>query len=195
MDQRQRFDDFYSKGAPWVIGRPQKEFLPLFESNEVRGRVLDAGCGTGEHAIELARRGLSVMGIDISPVGLDLARQIAKARGVSVEFTVGDAYNLASLGRRFDTVIDSGLYHMLDDYERYVRSLAEVVVPGGRIHLLCYSDREPPGPGPRRVPERELRTSFSRGFRIDTLREANCEGLIRPEGAHGWYASITRLDD
>jgi SAM-dependent methyltransferase len=195
MDYRQRFDDFYRAGPPWEIGRPQKEYLQLFDSTELRGKVLDAGCGTGEHALELARRGLPVIGVDISPIAIDLARAKAQERGLAAEFVVGDAFDLQSLGQRFNTVIDSGLYHVLVDPEPYIKSLASVLEPGGRVHLLCYSDQEPPGPGPRRVTQNELRGSFARGFRIDSIREARCENHIRAEGAHGWLVSITRLED
>lgn len=195
MNYRQQFDDLYRQGAPWEIGRPQKEFLTLFDTVEIRGNVLDAGCGTGEHTLELARRGLSVVGIDVSPVAIEMGRAKAKERGLDVEFVLGDAFDLQSLGRRFDTIIDSGLYHVLEERELYVKSLASVLVPGGRIHMLCYSDLEPPGPGPRRVTREELRTSFARGFRIDSIREACCENHIRDTGGAGWLVSITRLDD
>jgi SAM-dependent methyltransferase len=60
-------------------------------------------------------------------------------------FLVADALRLIDLGELFDTVLDCGLFHVLDDDERecYVDSLAAVVPPGGRYHMLCFSDGQP----------------------------------------------------
>lgn len=67
-------------------------------------RVLDLGCGTGGHAIELAARGYDVVGIDRSPSMLELATTKAAARGVDPLFLSADVRSLA-LGERFDAVI------------------------------------------------------------------------------------------
>ena len=53
------------------------------------GRILDIGCGTGTHALYLARRGFAVWGVDSSPAMIARAR--AKARGTAVQFAIGDA--------------------------------------------------------------------------------------------------------
>ena len=52
--------------APWDIGRPQPAFLRLASSGLLTGRVLDAGCGTGEHALLAARFGAEAVGVDLS---------------------------------------------------------------------------------------------------------------------------------
>src|SRR3954468_24724574 len=64
----------YDGLPPWEIGRPQPTFLALADAGRIRGRVLDAGCGTGALAVELAARGFDVTGIDFAERAIDLAR-------------------------------------------------------------------------------------------------------------------------
>ena len=67
-------------------------------------RVLDIGCGTGRHAIELAKRGYSVTAVDLSEAMIDKAREKARTQAVEVDFRVADARNLA-YESEFDLVI------------------------------------------------------------------------------------------
>ena len=59
---RDTFVSAYAGQAPWDIGRPQPAFVAA--AGRVAGRVLDAGCGTGENALFFAARGHPVTGID-----------------------------------------------------------------------------------------------------------------------------------
>ncbi len=80
-----------------------------------------------------------------------------------------DALHLQDLGRTFETVIDSGLFHVFSDEERslFVSSLTSVLKPGGTYYLLCFSDRESSsGPGPRRVSHTEIEETFHQGWRV-----------------------------
>lgn len=189
------FDATYRAGnAPWDIGRPQPEIVRLAEEGQVVGDVIDLGCGTGENALYLAGLGRRVVGVDGSPTAIDAARGKALERGLDASFLVADALDLRRLHRRFETAIDSGLFHAFDDAERerYVSSLGEVLAPGAVIHVLCFSDAEPPGWGPRRVSEAELRGAFRGGFALGRLREARFE--TRARGAvRAWLATFTRV--
>jgi hypothetical protein len=73
-----------------------------------------------------------------------------------------DALSLTALDRRFDSMIDSGLFHVFSDEDRvrYVAGLAVVTKPYGRLFLLCFSDEETGTQGPRRVSQQELRDGF-----------------------------------
>src|SRR5580704_17844650 len=145
---KSRFEEFYAGKAPWDIGRPQGLFAAVAE--RVTGPVLDAGCGTGEHALFFAARGHRVTGIDFVEEALRRARAKGAERGLAVEFLVKDATALGDWGARFASVIDSGLFHCFsdDDRRRYVRGLAQVVEPGGRLFLMCFYDEEPGTEGP-----------------------------------------------
>src|SRR5260370_26234926 len=108
------WDEAYtaSAPAPWDIGRPQPAFLRLAEQGLLSGRVLDSGCGTGEHTLLAASGGADAIGIDVSARAIERARAKATARGATARFDVADAPRLADLGLTFDTVIDSGVFHV-----------------------------------------------------------------------------------
>ncbi|HEY9207107.1 MAG TPA: class I SAM-dependent methyltransferase [Candidatus Methanoperedens sp.] len=189
------FNSAYEGIPPWDIGRPQQEFIRLEEKGEIQVSVLDVGCGTGENALYLAGLGHEVWGVDIAPKAIEKARIKAKERGLRATFLVCDALNLQSLGRTFDTVIDSGLFHVLSDEERpvFTRSLASVLRSGGRYYMLCFSEYEPGSWGPRHVTQAEIRATFRNGWEINYIREARFESNSHDNGARAWLSSITKL--
>jgi SAM-dependent methyltransferase len=190
------WDARYAAGppAPWDIGRPQPAFVRLADEGRLTGRLLDAGCGTGEHALLAASRGADVTGIDIAPAAIARARAKASGRGLTARFEVADALDLGRLTA--DAVIDSGLFHVFgdDDRARYVASLAAVLRPAGACYLMCFSDRQPGTWGPRRVRADELRAAFSDGWAVesitaDTFEINPVDGTTRVQA---WLAAITR---
>ncbi len=188
------FEAIYAEGTPpWDIGRPQPAFEHLATAGMLVGRVLDVGCGTGEHALMAASLGHQAVGVDLSERAIDLARTKATERGVEARFVVADALHLVGLGQQFDTVLDCGLFHVLDDDERqpYVDSLAEVIPPGGRCHILCFSDRQPGDWGPRRVTQDEIRVAFSPGWEIESIEPAVIDLTWDPAGAQAWQVAAT----
>ena len=189
------FNESYAGRPPWDIGRPQPVFQALADAGELRGRVLDAGCGTGEHTLMAARLGLDATGIDFAPAAIALAEAKARERGIQARFLVHDALQLASLGGPFDTVLDSGLFHVFNDADRraYAESLKSAVAPGGRYFMACFSDRQPGDWGPRRVTEGEIRASFSDGWRIDSIELAQFDTLKDQPEVQAWLARITRI--
>ncbi len=190
------FDAAYAGSPPWDIGRPQPAFLRLAESGALRGKILDVGCGTGEHALMAAALGLGAVGIDASPRAIELARGKAEARTLDARFVVGDALDLRALGERFDTVVDSGLFHLFDDAERarYAENLRAAMAPGGRYFMLCFSDRVPGDLGPRRVSRQEIRRSFAPedGWEVLSIEAATMDVTFTPEGISAWLSAIAR---
>ncbi len=189
------FDRAYEGVPPWDTGRPQPAIVALEEAREIEGSVLDAGCGTGENALYLASRGHEVLGVDAVPRAIEIALEKARERGVTAAFRVHDVLDLPSLDRNFDTVIDAGLFHALSDEDRprYVRGLVAVLRPGGTYFMIAFSDLEPPGYGPRRVTQAEIRDAFAGGWRVNWIRPATFDTRIRSQGPRAWLSSIVRL--
>ncbi len=183
---------------PWDIGRPQLAFVRLAESGAFAGDLLDAGCGTGEHALLAAASGADATGMDLSARAIAQAKEKAAARGLNVRFEVGDALDLGRLGAAFDVSIDSGLFHVFsdDDRAKYVASLASVMKPGCTTYLMCFSENQPGDFGPRRVTQAELRAAFSDGWTVTDIVPAvfdvNRMAEFGEATAQAWLATITR---
>ena len=156
--------------------------------------MLDAGCGTGEHALLAASLGFDTTGIDGAPRAIEKANEKARERGIDVRFVVGDVLDLAAFGERWDTVLDCGVFHVFDDDDRpvYVESLAAVLPAGGRYFMLCFSDQQPGAAGPRRVSQDEIRDSFADGWRVDSIEASVIETNWQDRSAKSWLATITR---
>jgi cyclopropane fatty-acyl-phospholipid synthase-like methyltransferase len=196
---RAAFENLYAGSAPWDISKPQAPFVAIVD--RIRGPILDAGCGTGEHALFFAAHGHQVIGIDFVREAIQRARRKAAERGLAVEFLVMDATELGTWDERFASVIDSGLFHVFSDYDRrrYVEGLARVLPPGGRLFLMCFSDEEPGIEGPRRVSMPELYETFADGWEIESIQPIQIE--VNPEftemqfsegGPKAWFAIIRR---
>jgi SAM-dependent methyltransferase len=195
------WDTVYAASTPpvWDIGRPQPAFLRLAGEGLLAGHVLDVGCGTGEHALLAAGRGAEVVGVDVSPLAIGQARAKAAERGLSARFEVADALNLGQLGMTFDTVIDSGLFHVFDDEgrRRYVAGLASVLRSGGTCYLLCFSDLQEGTIGPRRVRKDEIVSAFSDGWDVTGIAADEFDVTAGPvtngrSAARAWLATIRR---
>jgi SAM-dependent methyltransferase len=135
--------------------------------------VLEYGCGQGSLAVDLAREGARVKGIDISPVAIEQSRNLAEQAGVSdrVAFDVMDAEHLTFDAESFDLVCGTAILHHLDLATSYAE-IARVLRPDGRALFL-----EPLGHNPMinwyrdRTPE--LRTPDETPLRDEHLRLAD----------------------
>ncbi len=156
--------------------------------------MLDVGCGTGENALYLASLGLSVWGIDAAPAAIRRAKRKARRRDLQATFLVADALELSALAQRFDTITDSGLFHVFSDEERpvFAAGLRSALDSGGTYFMLCFSDRQPGTSGPRRVTQAEIRATFGKGWKINFIREAMFEASLSPQGVRAWLSSISR---
>lgn len=120
---------------------PNRAFLERVLPRVVGGgapRVLEYGCGTGPAACFLAERGYRVRGIDLVPDAIDLAREHAAERGLSVEFDVEDVCEWSDACERYDVVLDSYCLQsiVLDrDRTRVLDGVRRRLNPGGRYVL------------------------------------------------------------
>lgn len=130
---------------PWDTKAPKENVVGWHRAGLVHGDVLDIGCGLGDNAVYLARQGHAVTGLDISPTALVTAERRTHDAGVNVKFEVADATTLAGYTDAFDTVIDSGMFHCLDDAQKrsYARAVHRATRDGATLLLSCFSDAEP----------------------------------------------------
>lgn len=199
VPDRSTFESIYASGAPWDVGKPQQAFIDV--ADRIGGSILDAGCGTGDISLFLARRGNLVTGIDFLEEPIRRAKLKADDQKLSVTFLVKDATRLTDWSERFDNIVDSGLFHVFsnDDRKNYVAGLANVLNPGGYLFLMCFSNEEPGTEGPRRVSQQELRQAFSDGWKIESIEPARFETRsdlkgfnFSPGGPKTWFATIRR---
>ncbi|MFE0130641.1 class I SAM-dependent methyltransferase [Streptomyces sp. NPDC059037] len=166
-------DDLYADPPPWDIGRPQPAFLALAETGAIKGRVLDVGCGTGEHVLLASGLGLDVTGVDLAPNALLAAEEKARDRNRTVRFLRHDARRLAELRESFDTVLDCGLFHGFDEVDRasYVDGL-------GAVH---------------KVARNEVEDAFAGGWQVDSIEPSTIDITTDPQGIRAWLVGLTRI--
>lgn len=147
---RRLFEDF-ARGydaEPFTQGTVgEVDFFERELGGDRSARILDIGCGTGRHAVELARRGYRVTGVDLSEAQLRRAADKAAKAGVQVEFVLGDARSL-DYHASFDLALlvcegafslmetDEGNYQILQGATRALR-------PGGRLILTTLNALHP----------------------------------------------------
>lgn len=156
---RARWDERYaSKGPPLpeAVGPPElfAHYANIFPT---AGMALDLACGSGSGAVWLASRGLMVLGLDVSPVAVGQARDLANASGVSerCRFEVVDLDGGLPAGPRVDVL----LCHRFRD-RRLDRAIIERLRPGGLLAIAALS-QVGAAPGPFRAVAGELPAAFA----------------------------------
>ncbi|MBD3403710.1 methyltransferase domain-containing protein [candidate division GN15 bacterium] len=154
MDTENKWQAFFDRHAPYYLkneftGNTVAEVDFVLEELQVRqgAPLLDVGCGVGRHAIELARRGYQVTGLDISEGMLAQARAAADEAGVTVEWVQADATAFAT-DRRFDGAVClcEGAFGLLggghDPYEQgpmILRNIHRALQPEGRLIITVLN--------------------------------------------------------
>jgi SAM-dependent methyltransferase len=148
------------------------------------GQALDLGCGSGTWAIELARRGWRVTGVDFVPRALRRARARAEEAGVEVRFLEGDVTDLgaAEVGSGFELLLDVGCFHdELTDEQRRAegREATAAAIPGATLLMMAWKPARR-GPLPRGASADEIQAAFPAWQLTDQVP------MDMPEGAPGY---------
>jgi len=185
------WDDAYrQKGPftgppPWNIGEPQPELAELHRAGTFRSDVLDAGCGHAELSLALAADGYTVVGIDVSRTAIDAATDAARARGLTgATFVLADITSFTGYDGRFNTIVDSTLFHSLpiEGRDPYLRAVHRAAAPGAAFYALVFDKGAFPAEmefGPNTVSEDELRQAVSKHWEIDEIRPAFIHAHMR----------------
>ena len=179
-NSRRPFYAEYAWAFDLLIDRPiRKECAAIAEWLVARGvlpgaDLLDAGCGTGRYAAELARRGYVVQGIDLSGELIEVARRSSKEGRTSVSFAVGDIERLPS--DRYDCILCRGVLNdFLDDEgrEAVLATFARALRPAGVLILDV----------------REWETSAARKAREPVFKKS-----VDTDRGKLTFTSVTKLD-
>lgn len=170
---------------PWNIGEPQPEIAALIRDGKIRSDVLDAGCGIAELSLALAAHGHTVVGIDVSATAVTEAKRAAKSRGFNTAtFVQNDITSFTGYDGRFNTIIDSTLFHSLPVEVRddYIRAVHRAAAPGASYYILVFAvaafpanialPHDVPVAIPNLVTEEELGEAVSQCWKIDEIRPA-----------------------
>ena len=154
MAQRDWNQSYMSSDLPWDTGKPESMLVEVVRT-VAPGRALEIGAGTGTNARWLAEHGFDVLGVDVAPRAVELARARWTERpGARCRFEVNDFLREPPAGP-FAFVFDRGCFHVFDEAEdraRFAANVAKVLAPDGQWLSLIGSTEGPPrdfGP-PRR---------------------------------------------
>ena len=154
MDYNNIWQKFYDSNAkdyhmePWTKGTKEEvDFIERELHLDKQMDILDVGCGTGRHSLELSRRGYKVTGIDISSKMLHEARTVAKNENLDAIFIQADAMQF-SLHKKFDIALClcEGAFGLLDESDdeflrdlKILNNIANCLKDNGKILLTCSS--------------------------------------------------------
>ena len=188
MGIRQRFWDSMYRGTPtWELGGPDPELVGLLDQGRIGGpgRALDLGCGTGNDVVELARRGWTVSGVDVSDRALARAREKAAVAGVEPDLRNADVTRLPGLDGPFDLIVDRGLLMSLFGERArraYTHAVTALTAPGSVVYQHQWVLPEEPSPLSRAwlatrlngfvLTPGELEARFGSAFAIEPLTES-----------------------
>jgi SAM-dependent methyltransferase len=177
-DGAYRQEGVFEGPPPWNLGEPQPELAALIAAGKIQSDVLDAGCGHAELSLDLASKGYTVVGIELSPTAVAAAKKAAVERGLTdATFVQDDITSFTGFDERFATIIDSTLFHSIpvESRDGYQQAVYRAAAPTAVYYVLVFSKAAFPAEmeiGPNAVDEDELRAVVGKYWVIDEVRPA-----------------------
>jgi len=192
------WDRIYREGLPpWETGEPAEELIRVLGKHKELvqvGTAIELGCGTGADAVYLAKAGLDVTAIDISPIALERARARARLENAPVHFVLADVFDYAETAGKFGLVYDAGFYDFVRqrDLSRSLDVLWRLTEPGSFYLALAGNADEQLEDGPPGVTAREINLELGRLLEVVDLRPCRLESPRRTKGYLGWSCLMRR---
>ncbi len=163
--------------APWSNGgEPQPELSTLVDAGNFHGDVLDVGCGEAAISLYAAQRGYTVVGLDLAPTAVELARAEAARRHLAnATFEVADISAFTGYDGRFGTIVDSGVLHTIpvDTWDGYQRSIVRAAASDASYFVLSLDKSAMAGaPFSAGLSAEDLRELVGKYWVIDEIRPA-----------------------
>lgn len=180
MPKKSDFQERYRSGlTPWDIGKPDFNLINVVEEHSICPcRALEAGCGTGDNSIWLARQGFTVTGTDISELAVSTARRRAEQAGVSCTFEVHDFLRHAVPGQTFGFLFDRGCFHTFTagrDRKKFARRAATCLSEGGLWLSIIGQPEKEKTAGPPRMSVLDIAAAVEKSFRILSIKSSHLE--------------------
>ena len=177
--------EYETRKPDWDIGEPQNYFVKTFGKSRPKSPVLDIGCGTGDLSSYIASLGCEVTGIDFAPEAIEIAKGRSLEQWPELTFQVEDVFSLPNLGKQYQTILDCGFFHMLDDKARvrYSSILHNILEPGGKLYMLNFAVELPAPNAPRCVTKNDISDTFKAGWLITDIG-------LQLLGGINWIASF-----
>ena len=197
------FNLWYKFGKPpWIINQAQPDLITAVKNGDIVGpTILDVGCGNGDNAIYLASCGFNVTAVDVSNKAITMAKEKANKAGLNVTFVTLDALKIGTLNKKFDTIIDSGLFHNISrsDRESYVQAVSTVCVNNGQFLMLCFGDKAGeyevyPNKYPKPMSQDEIRTIFAKRWKIEWFRMGVLKSNDKFQNYSSWLTAMTSVE-
>ncbi|HAG85772.1 MAG TPA: class I SAM-dependent methyltransferase [Cyanobacteria bacterium UBA12227] len=179
-DWKQLYREKEVETMPWFNPNLDPDLdQALTKLNLHTGTLLDLGTGPGTQAMALAKQGFTVTGTDISDAAINRLKEIAKEKGLDIDFRQDDILN-SNLNQEFDFIFDRGCFHVFQPEQRqdYVRVVSRLMKPKGYLFLKCFSHLETREEGPYRFTAEEIGEIFGSQFNVCSVEDTVYQGTL-----------------
>lgn len=135
------YDSWYESKLGNLVDKVETDLAFSFFTPSPEMKILDVGCGTGNFSIKLAEMGCQVIGIDQSEKMLDEAKKKMKAKGLKIDFFLGDVYDLDFSDEEFDGVFSMAAFEFIKKPEKAYSEMYRVLKQEGSL-LIGTINRE-----------------------------------------------------
>ncbi len=191
---KKEFEDFKENFPGWddYYKETEVETMPWYEKNldhdienEIKsknyntGNFLDLGTGSGTQALQLSKYNFEVTGTDISQNAIEKAKKLSN----EINFLVDDVLNSKLPDKKFDFILDRGIFHIFDISQRsqYVKQIKRILKDNGILFLKCMSVEEknlPDNDMPHKLSKQEIMDSFNDDFDIQRIGDSVFRGSL-----------------